>query len=156
MAFHFQESRVRGAKDHGKKVRCWLEFRGSSMDDYAKDGGSGEVWLLCSFYHEPLALGTWIKTNVNKFAPGDFVTNVKQINSQSDLTSISSFAGPSYFTVRSSLYTILIWDPCIFNLYNVYHTGSSLYLRRKPHQCALRFNEQITRTHFLLEVKDFC
>ena len=24
------------------------------MDDYAKDGGLGEVWLLCSFYHEPL------------------------------------------------------------------------------------------------------
>ena len=24
------------------------------MDDYAKDGGPGEVWLLCSFYHESL------------------------------------------------------------------------------------------------------
>ena len=36
------------------------------IDDYAKDGGSGEVWLLCSFYHEPLR--TWIETNVNKFA----------------------------------------------------------------------------------------
>ena len=35
--------------------------------------------------------------------PGDFVTNVKQISSQSDLTSMSSFAGPSYLTVRSSL-----------------------------------------------------
>ena len=35
-------------------------------DDYAKDGGPGEVWLLCSFYREPLR--TWIKTNVNKFA----------------------------------------------------------------------------------------
>ena len=31
------------------------------MDDYAKDGGPGEVWRLCSFYHEPLR--TWIKTN---------------------------------------------------------------------------------------------
>ena len=41
--------------------------------------------------------------------PGDFVTNVnvKQINSQSELTSMSSFAGPSYLTVRSSLYIIL-------------------------------------------------
>ena len=61
---------------------------------------------------------------------------------------MSSFAGPSYLTVRSPLCVILIWDPCIFNLYNLCQTGSS-YLRRKP-QCALRFNEQITRTHFLL------
>ena len=36
------------------------------IGDYAKDGGLGEVWLLCSFYHEPLR--TWIKTIVNKFA----------------------------------------------------------------------------------------
>ena len=36
------------------------------IDDYAKDGGSGEVWLLCNFDHDPLC--TWIKTNVNKFA----------------------------------------------------------------------------------------
>ena len=37
-----------------------------SIDDYAKNGGLGEVWILCSFYHE--LLRTWIKTNVNKFA----------------------------------------------------------------------------------------
>ena len=83
------------------------------------------------------------------YIPDDFVTNVKQISSQSDLTSMSSFAGPSYLTVRSSLCIILIRDPCIFNLYNLCQTGSS-YLRRKPHQRTLRFNEQITRTHFLL------
>ena len=35
-------------------------------DLYAKDGGLGEVWILCNFYHEPLR--TWIKTNANKFA----------------------------------------------------------------------------------------
>ena len=35
-------------------------------DDYAKNGGPGEVRLLCSFYHESLC--TWIKTTVNKFA----------------------------------------------------------------------------------------
>ena len=35
-------------------------------DDYAKDGGLREVWILCSLYHEPLR--TWIKTNINKFA----------------------------------------------------------------------------------------
>ena len=36
------------------------------IDDYAEDGGPGEVWLLCSFYHESLC--TRIKTIVNKFA----------------------------------------------------------------------------------------
>ena len=29
------------------------------VDNYAKDGGPGEVGLLCSFYHEHLR--TWIK-----------------------------------------------------------------------------------------------
>ena len=89
--------------------------------------------------------------------------NVKQINSQSDLTSTSSFAVQSYLTVRSSLCIILTWDAgpsyltvrsslCIIltlSLYNLCQTGSS-YLRRKPYQCPLRFNEQITTTHFLL------
>ena len=36
------------------------------IDNYAKDGGPGEVRLLCSFYHE--SLRTWIKTILNKFA----------------------------------------------------------------------------------------
>ena len=36
------------------------------IDDHAEDGGPGEVWVLCSFYHEPLC--SWIKINVNKFA----------------------------------------------------------------------------------------
>ena len=40
---------------------------------------------------------------VNK--PGDFVTKVKQISSQSDLIWTRSFAGPSYLTIRSSLPT---------------------------------------------------
>ena len=38
----------------------------SVIDDYAKDGGPGEVRLLCSFYHEPLR--SWIEKDVNKFA----------------------------------------------------------------------------------------
>ena len=37
-----------------------------AIDDHAKDGGLGEVWILRSFCHEPLH--TWIKTNLNKFA----------------------------------------------------------------------------------------
>ena len=36
------------------------------IEGYAKDGGPGKVWFLCSFYHE--SLRTWIKTIVNKFA----------------------------------------------------------------------------------------
>ena len=44
----------------------------------------------------------WDAVILNKKSnkPGDFVTNMKQINSQSDLTSMSSFASPSYLTVR--------------------------------------------------------
>ena len=37
-----------------------------------------------------------------------FVTKVKQINSQSDLISMSNFDGLSYPTIRSSVYIILI------------------------------------------------
>ena len=40
--------------------------------------------------------------------PGDFVTKVKQINSQSDVIWMRRFAGLSYLTIRSSVYTILI------------------------------------------------
>ena len=43
-----------------------FDFQILVIDDYTKDGGPGEVWLLCSFYHE--SLRTWIKTIVNKFA----------------------------------------------------------------------------------------
>ena len=37
-----------------------------AIDNYAKDGGPGEAWFLCGFYHEPLRI--WNKTNVNNFA----------------------------------------------------------------------------------------
>ena len=47
-------------------------------------------------------------TSLFEDIPGDFVTNVKQINSQSNLTSMSNFGSPSYLTVRSSLFIILI------------------------------------------------
>ena len=38
----------------------------SAIDDQLKIGRPGEVWLLYSFYHEPLR--TSIETNINKFA----------------------------------------------------------------------------------------
>ena len=41
-------------------------------------------------------------------SPGDLVTKVKQIDGQSDLIWMTSFAGPSYLTIRSSVYSILI------------------------------------------------
>ena len=41
--------------------------------------------------------------------PGDnIIMKVKQVNSQSDLISVSSFAGPFYLKVRSSVCIILI------------------------------------------------
>ena len=45
---------------------------------------------------------------IHKKYPADFFPKVKQINSQSDLISMASFAGPSYLTIRSSVYIILI------------------------------------------------
>ena len=80
---------------------------------------------------------------------GHFDTKVKQINSQSDLISMSSFTGPSYLTIKSSVCIIFNLRFCIFNLYNLCQIGSN-YICRKP-QLALHFNEQMTRTrNFLL------
>ena len=84
-----------------------------------------------------------------KSMPGDFATKVKQISSQSGLIWMSNFAGPSYLTIGSSVYIILIWDPYIFNLYNLWQTRY-IYIRRKPRQYGLHFKEQITKTYFLL------
>ena len=56
---------------------------------------------------------------VSEKEPGDFATKVKQINSQSDLIWMSSFAGPSYLTMSSSVYIILIWD-FIFLIFTIY------------------------------------
>ena len=45
-----------------------------------------------------------MSVQVGESSPGDSVTKVKQINSQSDLISMSSFADLSYLTIRSSVY----------------------------------------------------
>ena len=50
--------------------------------------------------------------------PGDFVTNVTQINSQSDLISMPRFVGPVYLTIRSSFYTILI-EILVFSIFTI-------------------------------------
>ena len=54
--------------------------------------------------------------------PGDTVTKVQQISSQSDLISMSNFDGPSYLFIRFFIYITLIWDPCIFNLHSFCQT----------------------------------
>ena len=48
--------------------------------------------------------------------PADFVTFVKQINSQSDLIPMLTFAGLSYLAIRSSVYINLIWNPYMMGL----------------------------------------
>ena len=36
------------------KANVLLGHNDLAMDDYAKDGGPGVVWHLCSFYRDPL------------------------------------------------------------------------------------------------------
>ena len=60
--------------------------------DYTKNGGPGEVWLLCSFYNE--SLRTWIKTIVNKFASSNhtaLILGVHALRSYLKLTVNMSF-----------------------------------------------------------------
>ena len=101
------------------------------MTQYGNAPGGGEqscYWLQ----------STSVNSN-GQDRPGDFVAKVKQINSQSDLIWMRSFAGPCYLTIRFSVYIILIWDLCIFNFYNLCQTGSN-YIRREPQQYALPFH----------------
>ena len=88
-----------------------------SIDDYAKDGGPGEVWLLCSFSHEPLR--SWIKTNVNTFTNSShtaLILGTQSLRSYLKLTceyefhilpntkvSIAKDHGENYKKVRPSL-----------------------------------------------------
>ena len=53
-----------------------------------------------------------------RFSPGDFVTKVKQINSQSDLIWMTSFAGPSYLTIRS-LSTSFLFEILVFAIFTI-------------------------------------
>ena len=99
------------------------------------------TWLRINLFslYVPVLVKENLSDKVYSY-PGDFVSKVKQINSQSDLIWMRSFAGPCYLTIKSSVCIILIWDSCIFNLYNLRQTGSN-YMRREPQQYALHFNE---------------
>ena len=72
------------------------------MSVHLKLGSEEAYHKNCSKLEESMELGT-----KNAF-PGDFAAKVKQVNSQSDLIWRSSFAGPSYLTIRSPVYIILI------------------------------------------------
>ena len=54
------------------------EGKPPKIDDYAKDRGPGEVWHLCSFYHE--FLRTWIKTIVNKVANSNYAALIFSVH----------------------------------------------------------------------------
>ena len=64
--FQFRKSKTLFSSYAPTASLFWLTRYTPTIDDYAKDGGPGEVWLLCSFYNE--SLRTWIKTIGNKFA----------------------------------------------------------------------------------------
>ena len=53
------------------------------------------------------------------------VSKVKQISIQSDLTSMSSFAGPSYLTIRSSVFIILLYFQSLKYLQNQFQLHTS-------------------------------
>ena len=78
---------------------------------------------------------------------------VKQINIQSDLILMLNFSRPS---CPGFLPNNQILCQHQFNLKSLYFQSSQslpnsiqLHMPRKPHQCAVHFNEQATRTHFL-------
>ena len=48
----------------------------------------------------------------------DFVTKVKQINNQSDFIWVSSFAGPSHLTIRSSVYIFKV-EILVFSIFTM-------------------------------------
>ena len=113
----------------------FLKSRNFSQNDLKKE-------IQCKLQKSRRILQSQAPTcnNFKMLHPGDFFTKVKQINSQSDLFWMTSFAGSSYLTIRSTVYIILIWDPCIFNFYNLCQTGSN-YVRQEPQQYALHFNQ---------------
>ena len=89
-----------------------------------------------AYYNQVISLQNPNKETANQISSGCPVL-LAHLTSQSDPLSTST-----------SLY-IIISDPCIFSLYSLFQTESN-YIRRKPQQYALHFNEQIIRTHFLL------
>ena len=128
-----------------------LSFKQTEMFWHTK-GNTKRNWLSLIFYWVCQNISKCLKTQQSTVKaivycfqnmafcsvsyPGDFITKVKQVNSQSDIVSMSSFAVPSYLTIRSSVCIILIWDPCIHNLYNPCQSRSN-YTLQKPHQCDL-------------------
>ena len=116
------------------------------IDNYAKDGGAEEVWLLCSCYHE--SLRTWIKTIVNKFAISShtaLILGVRALRSYLKLiceyelhslpnkkVSSAKGHGRSYIKVRPPLVRHLLRNrlfPDPFNLEKLYFIPDRLLKR---------------------------
>ena len=77
---------------------------------------------------------------------------MKQINSQSDLIWMRSFAGPSYLTIRFSVYIILMWDPCIFSLLQSLPNWIQLHMWGTSAICTLFQWTNNRNTFFLLQL----
>ena len=82
--------------------------------------------------------------------PGDFATRVTEINSQSDLIWMSSFAGLSYLTIRSSNFNLSSLSEFLatFNRYNIFPAEYS-DIRQPANVVSVHFI-QITETHSFL------
>ena len=79
-------------------------------------------------------------SHTRHLVPSDFVTETATQISMSNFDSLSrNQICLHHFNLRS-LY---------FNFYNLCQITGSNYMSRKPHQCALHFSQQITKTHFL-------
>ena len=86
---------------------CIFAYKVQFHDSFSV-GKAKTEYLLSILFYRVLRFLNMDGVFESKEVPGDFVTNMKQINGQSDLTSMSSFSSSSYLTVRSSLYIILI------------------------------------------------
>ena len=81
--------------------------------------------------------------------PGDFITKVKQIDSQSDLTSMSSFAVPSYLESHP-LSSTFPFEVLVFAIFTISAKLDPVTYVGHLTNVHSSFNEQITRAHFVL------
>ena len=119
-----QDAKVGKESQFWEHLGLYLKFKGQNLGGYlspifleAKFGALTEI-SEANFGAKPPNLLIWkypwvvygpFQTFNHCYSlPGDLVTKVKQINSPSDLIWMTSFAGPSYLTIRSSVYIILI------------------------------------------------
>ena len=112
-----------------------------------------EVWLLCSFYHEPLR--TWIKTNNNKFAISNHMVlelDVQALRSYLSLIwEYELYILPNKKLVPQRIMVKTSWrtdHPCstIFCVIIVHLDMSDLLLRGYSRICFV-YTEKLARHH---------